>query len=185
MLCKIRVQNFAIIDRLEVHFSPGFNVITGETGAGKSIIIDAVDLLLGGRGDLDFVRAGAEKATIEGVFKIPAALQTEVKTMLDGEGIEANDRPDEILMTGELRSNGRNVCRINGTTASLQFFRTLGERLVDIHGQSEHLSLRRSPQPISLLARYANLDDQRTAVTGLLPKLTQTRGESDNLVHDD
>ncbi len=185
MLCEIRVQNFAIIDRLEVHFSPGFNVITGETGAGKSIIIDAVDLLLGGRGDLDFVRAGAEKATIEGVFKIPAALHTEVKTMLDGEGIEPNDRPDEILMTRELRSNGRNVCRINGTTASLQFFRTLGERLVDIHGQSEHLSLLRSRQHISLLDRYANLDDQRSAVTVLVHKLTQLRGEIDNLVQDE
>src|SRR5579871_4537444 len=180
MLCEIRVQNFAIIDKLEVHFSPGFNVITGETGAGKSIIIDAVDLLLGGRGDLDFVRAGAEKATIEGVFTIPANLRNEVKSMLDTEGIEANERPDELLMTRELRSNGRNVCRINGTTASLQFFRTLGERLVDIHGQSEHLSLLRARQHINLLDNYAHLDDQRSAVTVLVHKLTQLRGEIDN-----
>src|SRR5450755_3908518 len=97
MLCELRIENFAIIDRLEVRFSPGFNVITGETGAGKSIIIDAVDLMLGGRGDTDFVRAGTEKATIEGVFSLPPKRVPAIKALLDEQGIEM-DTPNEIIL---------------------------------------------------------------------------------------
>src|SRR5690349_9930899 len=115
MLCEIHIQNFAIIDRLEVHFNAGFNVITGETGAGKSIIIDAVDLLLGGRADADFVRAGTEKAVIEGIFSVPEKLSKTVKALLDDQGVEM-ETPNEVVLTRELRSNGRNVCRVNGST---------------------------------------------------------------------
>src|SRR5690348_10058332 len=99
MLCEIRIENFAIIDRLEVRFEPGFNVITGETGAGKSIIIDAVDLLLGGRADSDFIRSGADKSVIEGVFEVPTALASEVKSLLDAEGIEPAETPNEVILT--------------------------------------------------------------------------------------
>src|SRR5260221_5295137 len=125
MLCEIRIENFAIIDRLEVRFDPGFNVITGETGAGKSIIIDAVDLLLGGRADADFIRAGADRAIVEGVFETPKPLIKEIKALLEGEGIDPLETPNEVILTRELRSNGRNTCRINGSNASLQFFRSL------------------------------------------------------------
>src|SRR5436190_24324642 len=100
MLCEIRIQNLAIIDRLEVHFNAGFNVITGETGAGKSIIIDAVDLLLGGRADIDFIRAGNDKAVVEGVFKVSESLLPEIKKMLDSEGIDM-EAPDEVTLTRE------------------------------------------------------------------------------------
>ncbi|MEP7285636.1 MAG: DNA repair protein RecN [Chloroflexota bacterium] len=185
MLCEIRIDNFAIIDHLEVQFSPGFNVITGETGAGKSIIIDAVDLLLGGRGDADFVRAGTDKATIEGVFKIPKPLLSDIKTLLESEGVDPADTPDEIILTRELRSNGRNVCRVNGSNVSLQFFRTLGEKMVDIHGQSEHLSLLKAREHINLLDGYANLRDQRSATSVLNHKLKQVRAEIDNLLQDE
>jgi DNA repair protein RecN (Recombination protein N) len=185
MLCEIRIENFAIIDRLEVRFEPGFNVITGETGAGKSIIIDAVDLLLGGRGDADFIRAGTDRAVVEGVFEVPKALKKEIKSMLDGEGIDPSETPNEVILTRELRSNGRNTCRVNGSNASLQFFRTLGEKLVDIHGQSEHLSLLRPREHISLLDRYANLEDQRSAVTVIVHKLNQVRSEISNLEQDE
>jgi DNA repair protein RecN (Recombination protein N) len=185
MLCEIRIENFAIIDRLEVRFEPGFNVITGETGAGKSIIIDAVDLLLGGRGDSDFIRAGADKAIVEGVFDMPISLVKDIKSMLDGEGIDPLETPNEVILTRELRSNGRNTCRVNGSNASLQFFRTLGEKLVDIHGQSEHLSLLRPREHINLLDRYANLEDQRSAVTVIVHKLNQVRSEINNLEQDE
>src|SRR5436190_19048166 len=110
MLCELRIQNFAIIDRLEVHFGEGFNVITGETGAGKSIIIDAVDLMLGGRGDSDFIRAGADKAVVEGVFQLPPALLTGIKKLLEEQGVEM-EHDGEIVLTREMRSNGRSVCR--------------------------------------------------------------------------
>src|SRR5215467_14572576 len=109
MLVEIRIENFAIIDRLEVRFDPGFNVITGETGAGKSIIIDAVDLLLGGRADSDFIRAGADRAVIEGTFGIPKPLVKEIKVMLDSEGIDQSETPNEVILTRELRTNGRNT----------------------------------------------------------------------------
>ncbi len=184
MLCEIRIQNFAIIDRLEVHFNAGFNVITGETGAGKSIIIDAVDLLLGGRADVDFIRAGNDRAVIEGVFKLSPELASEIKSMLDSEGIDM-DSPDEIVMTRELRSNGRNICRVNGSSAPLQFFRTVGERLVDIHGQSEHLSLLKPREHLSLLDRYANLEPQRNKLADVVRKLHTVREEIDNLVQDE
>src|SRR5947199_8111399 len=102
MLHELRIENFAIIDQLEIHFLPGFNVITGETGAGKSIIIDAVDLMLGGRGDSTFVRAGSAKATVEGIFKVPAVLMVEVKPLLEEQGVEI-ETPDEVSLTRELR----------------------------------------------------------------------------------
>jgi len=184
MLCEIRIQNFAIIDRLEVHFNPGFNVITGETGAGKSIIIDAVDLLLGGRADVDFIRAGADKATVEGIFKPSDTLLPELKRVLDEQGIEM-EPPGEIMLTRELRSNGRNICRINGSTVSLQVFREMGERLVDVHGQSEHLSLLKPREHITLLDRYANLERQRQAYATLVYKLTDIRHQIDELVQDE
>src|SRR5260221_9917579 len=185
MLCEIRIENFAIIDRLEVQFDAGFNVITGETGAGKSIIIDAVDLLLGGRADSDFVRAGTDKATVEGIFRIPKYLHNEVYDMLREEGIEAQDTPDEIILTRELRSNGRNSCRVNGSAASLQFFRALGELMIDIHGQSEHLSLLKPREHINLLDRYSDLGDQRSAMHVLTHKLHGVRHDIDNLVQDE
>lgn len=184
MLCEIRIQNFAIIDRLEVHFNPGFNVITGETGAGKSIIIDAVDLLLGGRADTDFIRAGNEKAVVEGVFKVSQTLLPEIKKMLDSEGIEM-ETPDEVTLTRELRSNGRNICRINGSSASLQFFKTVGEKLVDIHGQGEHLSLLKPREHLTLLDRYANADPQRVKVAESVHKLNDVRTEINNLLQDE
>src|SRR5258708_37266850 len=129
MLCEIRIENFAIIERLEVHFDEGFNFITGETGAGKSIIIDAVDLLLGGRADTDFVRAGAERAVIEGVFKIPKFLHNEIMPLLDTESIDRGDHPDEIVLTRELRSNDRNTRRNKCTNAYLNPCRILDRTL--------------------------------------------------------
>src|SRR5215469_8392290 len=102
MLSELRIQNFAIIDRIELALSPRFNVVTGETGAGKSIIIDAVDMLLGSRADVDYVRAGADKALIEGTFKIARDLGDELRPLLEAQQIEL-DPPDEVLLTRELR----------------------------------------------------------------------------------
>ncbi len=184
MLCELRIQNFAIIDRLEVHFNDGFNVITGETGAGKSIIIDAVDLMLGGRGDSDFIRAGTDKAIVEGLFQVSKPLLSEIKKLLDEQGIDM-ETPNEVLLTREMRANGRSACRINGSTVSLQFFRELGEKLVDIHGQSEHLSLLKPREHINLLDSFANLAGQRHALSLVVRKLTQVRAEIDNLVQDE
>jgi DNA repair protein RecN (Recombination protein N) len=184
MLCEIRIQNFAIIDKLDIRLAPGFNVITGETGAGKSIIIDAVELLLGGKADPGFVRAGNDKATIEGIFKLPEHAQAEVRTALEEEGIEL-EAPDEVILTREIRSNGRSTCRINGSTVSIQFMKQIGGDLVDIHGQSEHLSLLNPKEHIELLDRYAELEVPRMKLADVVSELVTVRHEIGQLLQDE
>src|SRR5258708_15451296 len=135
MLCEIRIENFAIIERLEIHFDEGFNVITGETGAGKSIIIDAVDLLLGGRADPTFVRAGAEVARVEGIFAIDPKLRPTIQALLAREELLDDELAGEIAISREIRREGRSTGRINGRMANLAFMKEVGQVLVDVHGQ--------------------------------------------------
>lgn len=184
MLSELRITNFAIIDHLELSFAPKFNVITGETGAGKSIIIDAVNMLLGSRTDSDFIRAGTDRATVEGVFRLSQALQREVRPLLDTEGVE-QESPDEVTLLREIRTNGRTTCRVNGSAVGLGFFREVGDKLIDIHGQSEHLSLLKGREHVNLLDRYANLMDLRASTTTLVRKLNDVRAEIDSLMQDE
>ena len=153
MLTELRIQNFAIIDELTLSLSPGFVVFTGETGAGKSIIIDAVELLLGGRADNTMVRTGAEVALIEGVFHLEPTIQEGVAQILEREGLL--DDIGYCVLAREIRREGRNICRINGRTVNLGLLTELGGRLVDVHGQSEHLSLLRVKEHLHLLDRFA------------------------------
>jgi DNA repair protein RecN (Recombination protein N) len=153
MLSELRIDNFAIIEKLEVSFSPGLVAFTGETGAGKSIIIDAVEALLGGRADTTLVRSGAERASVEGIFRIPEAYRSELQTILEREDLL--EEPDYISLGREVRLNGRAVARVNGRSVSAALLRELGEYLIDVHGQSEHLSLLRVNQHLGLLDRYA------------------------------
>jgi DNA repair protein RecN (Recombination protein N) len=184
MLSEIRIENFAIIDRLEMHFASGFNVITGETGAGKSIIIDAVDLMLGGRADSALVRAGNEKATVEGTFKLTDDMLKEIMPLLEAQGIET-ENPGEVMLTRELRSNGRNTCRVNGTTVNLQFYKEIGDRLVDVHGQSEHLSLLNVREHITLIDRFAGLELRRNQLAEKVEKLMAIDAEIAILTQDE
>ncbi len=160
MLTELRIQDFAIIDDLKLKLAPGFIVFTGETGAGKSIIIDAVEMLMGGRADSTMVRSGAERALLEGDFSLEPAIREEARTILEREDLL--DDPDHVTIGREIRAQGRNICRINGRTVSLSLLRELGELLVDLHGQSEHLSLLRVREHLQLLDRYANVDVLRT-----------------------
>lgn len=153
MLTELRIQNFAIIDELTLSLSPGFVVFTGETGAGKSIIIDAVELLLGGRADNTMVRTGSEVALIEGVFQLEPTIQEGVAQILEREGLL--DDIGFCVLAREIRREGRNICRINGRTVNLGLLTELGSRLVDVHGQSEHLSLLRVKEHLHLLDRFA------------------------------
>lgn len=152
MLKELRIENFAIIDELELQFIPNLNIFTGETGAGKSIIIDAVEALLGGRVDSSMIRAGEDRANLEGIFEIPRSNKAAIHEILLRE--ELLDEPDTVILGREIRSTGRNVARINGRTVSTNLLRELGEYLVDVHGQSEHLSLLRVKQHLSLLDNY-------------------------------
>ncbi len=184
MLEELRIQNFAIIDQLELTFSPGFNVITGETGAGKSIIVDAVELLLGGKADSSLVRAGADKAVVEGTFALSAATQSLIKPILEREEMEAEDA-SYITLTREIRGNGRSAGRINGVTANQDVLQEVGSVLVDVHGQSEHLSLLNPRSHIDLLDRYAELTEMRLALGSLVDRVHGTRREIKRLLEDE
>lgn len=182
MLSELSITNFAIIDSLSLSFKSGFNVLTGETGAGKSIIIDAVSLLLGGRSEASMVRAGAEAARLEGVFTMDAETHETVKPILEREDLQNEDGDHTITLAREIRREGRNVCRVNGRTVSLAILKDVGQCLVDIHGQSEHLSLLRVREHLFLLDRYANLDSQRSELAAVARELNTNRRELDDLL---
>lgn len=151
MLQELSIQNFAIIERLNVEFDSGMTVLTGETGAGKSIIIDAVGLLAGGRGSVDFIRKGAKKAILQGMFSINK--NPETMALLDQYGIEHADTT--LILQRELQTSGRNVCRINGSLVNTTVLKRIGETLIDIHGQNEHQELMQPEKHLGMLDEFA------------------------------
>lgn len=156
MLTELHIQDFAIIDQLDLDFGPGLIILTGETGAGKSIIMDAVDMLLGGRSDTTSIRSDAGLARVEGTFKMSGPERAAAHEILKRE--ELLDDPNYVTLTREIRREGRSVARVNGRTVGLSLLKELGEVLVDIHGQSEHLSLLNVHAHLGLLDRYANVE---------------------------
>jgi len=179
MLTELHIENFAIIDRLDLALGPGLVIFTGETGAGKSILIDAVETLLGGRADATMVRSETERASVEGVFKLDAAMRSNIHPILARE--ELLDNPDYLSLAREIRLNGRNVARVNGRVTSVSLMREIGELLVDIHGQSEHLSLLRVQYHQKLLDRFAELEEISTAYHATYLRLQTVRRELDAL----
>ena len=152
MLRELDIRNFAIIDALTVSFSEGLTVLTGETGAGKSIIIDAVNLLAGGRGSQEFIRHGAKKAEIEGLFSLENEKHPVFRKMEEF-GITASE--GDILLRRELNDKGKNVCRINGKLVTISILREVGAALIDIHGQHETQELMDEKQHLHLLDQFA------------------------------
>jgi DNA repair protein RecN (Recombination protein N) len=153
MLVELRIENFAIIHRLQLELADGLVTFTGETGAGKSIILDAIETLLGGKADPTFIRSGADRASVEGTFRIPEAVRGPVMEILEREDL-AED-PNYLVLERDIRREGRTSSRVNGRSASLGLLKELGAYLVDIHGQSEHLSLLNVRSHQALLDRYA------------------------------
>ncbi len=179
MLQELRIQDFAIVDQLELRLQAGFVVLTGETGAGKSILIDAVELILGGRAATSAVRTGAERAVLEATFHLEAAVRPQAHALLQRE--ELLDHPELVTLGREIRAEGRTVCRINGRTVTLALLRELGALLVDVHGQSEHLSLLRQQDQRDLLDRYAGALGERERYAALYARLRQVRRELEAL----
>ncbi|HMD81817.1 MAG TPA: DNA repair protein RecN [Anaerolineales bacterium] len=155
MLTELHIQNFAIIDKLDLRFGPGLIILTGETGAGKSIILDAVVMLIGGKADTTFVRTDSDAAFVEGVFQLKGPEREAVHSILQRE--ELMDDPDYVVLMREVRKEGRSVARVNGRTVNVSLLKELGSNLVDIHGQAEHLSLLDSRAHLGLLDRYAEV----------------------------
>ncbi|MBI5832138.1 MAG: DNA repair protein RecN [Armatimonadetes bacterium] len=152
MLSELEIRDFAIVESARVQLGPGLCVLTGETGAGKSIVIDAIGALVGGRAGADFVRAGCEVARLRAVFELGDT--PGLAALLDELGFEPD--PDDLLVvTREIRRDGRSRCTVNGSTANVGALRQLGEQLIDIHGQHEHQSLMRPGEHLRLLDTIA------------------------------
>jgi DNA repair protein RecN (Recombination protein N) len=189
MLTELVVDNFAIIEHLELKFGPGLITFTGETGAGKSIIIDAVQALMGERADTTFVRSGSERAIVEGVFQFPPANRQPLIEILEREDLL--DSQEYLSMGREIRIGGRSVARVNGRAVNASLLREIGEYLVDLHGQSEHLSLLRVNQHSRLLDSYAEatgirqdgapLAELREVYQGIYRRLQQITKELEKL----
>ena len=137
MLQQLFIRNFALIEEMVIPFHPGLTVLSGETGAGKSIVVDAVSLVLGGKADRDMVRRGCDKAYVEGTFS--TANQPAVRAFLQQEGMEQED--DILVISRDINHNGRSTCRVNGTLVNLQILKALASLLMEIHGQHEHQAL--------------------------------------------
>ena len=180
MLTELHIQNFAIIDKLDLRFDSGLIILTGETGAGKSIILDAVVMLIGGKADTTFVRTDSDAAFVEAVFQLTGPEKEAVHFILNRE--ELMDDPNYVVLMREVRKEGRSVARINGRTVNVGLLKELGALLVDIHGQAEHLSLLDPRAHLGLLDRYAEvgqpLGDYRQtyhAILNLRRELTDLR----------
>jgi DNA repair protein RecN (Recombination protein N) len=159
MLVQLNISNFAIIDHLETHFKPGLNILTGETGAGKSIIINAVNLILGGRASSDLIRTGSEEARVEALFNIPK--KHSIEELLSALGLPFDG---ELLIQRTISREGPNRVTINGSMATLQILSKLGLSLISISGQHEHQLLLRPENHLYLLDEFGGLNEEREAL---------------------
>src|SRR5947208_2180804 len=150
MLRFLRVRNFALIDQLELHFEDGFNLLSGETGAGKSIIVDALGLLAGSKASAEMVRTGESRAIVEAVF------ETDLKAELDRLGLDAGDAETEVIIRREISSDERNRVYINNQPSTVSSLRELAPSLLDIHGQHEQQTLIDNSRQLALIDAYAD-----------------------------
>ncbi|WP_434565459.1 DNA repair protein RecN [Thermoanaerobacterium thermosaccharolyticum] len=156
MILALSIKNIALIEEAEIKFEDGLNILTGETGAGKSIVIDSMMLLLGGRANKDIIRNGTQKATVEGIFLINSHRDL-IHNILDEAGIEYEE-DDTLIISRDITENGRNYCRVNGRIVSLSFLNKLGTYLVDILGQHEHQFLLDNSKHMSILDNFQDKD---------------------------
>lgn len=168
MLSRLYIKDFVLIDELEIEFSSGLNILTGETGAGKTIIIDALNAVLGERVTSDYIRSGSEKSIISALFEIPD--NTRLKEILAYHGITLADQ--NLLLQREILPSGKHLCRINGKPVTLSILVEVGKSLVDIHGQHQHQSLLHPTTQLNLLDEYGKLDYLTSEVTQIYKQFT-------------
>ena len=153
MIVELNISNFAIIDDLKINFTRGFNVITGETGAGKSIIVEGIGMILGGRASKELIKSGKDKATIEGLFYLENPER--INILLKNYGIDI-DPNNYLLISREIHSNGPSISRLNGRTVTLSMLNSITSYLVDIHGQHEHQSLLNTDNHIKFIDSFGD-----------------------------
>lgn len=151
MLLSLFIKDFGIIEKIDINFRTGLNVLSGETGSGKSIIIEAIQVVTGGRAISEYVRAGCEKAVVQAAVDFPEA--PEIAPLLSGVGIDP-DPEGVLILTREINKTGRNLCRINGQMVTLGFYREIGRMLVDIQGQNDQQMLCEPERQLYLLDEY-------------------------------
>jgi DNA repair protein RecN (Recombination protein N) len=174
MLLTLTIRNFAIIDSAEITFSPGMNVLTGETGAGKSILIDALGCVLGERTSPEMVRAGARSATVDAVFDVSSTQNAEAIAAALAE-LEVETDDGELILSREIQATGRSSARLNGRPTTASVLSQIGALLVDVHGQSDHLSLLKPAAQLDLLDRYARTMDLRERFRQVFAELRDVR----------
>ncbi len=177
MLLELRISNFALIESLAIHFEPGLNALTGETGAGKSIVVGALGLLLGERASSESIRTGAQKARVEGVFDV--AKRKEVLAMLAEQGIEADD--GLLILRREVSVEGRSRAWVNGSASTATFVGQLGRALVDLHGQHEGQTLLRADEQRAILDEYAGAADRAAEVAELFASVRSLEADLEEL----
>ena len=180
MLSEIYIENFAIIDKLHIQFSGGLNIITGETGAGKSIMVDALMIALGGRASAEFIRTGAERAVIEAIFTIAALNDAQAKASEYG-FFDAESGDTDVLIRREISRNGRNRLLVNGHPATSVMVAELGDLLLDIHGQHEHQSVMNPDYHVELLDLYGKLLPPREEVAAAYRRFKKVERELKDL----
>jgi len=174
MLKELNIKNFAIIDQLRVEFGPGLNVFTGETGAGKSIVVDALNLALGERASTDLVRTGAPEAVVEAAFELNSHGPAAVRRILEEQGIEAAPGED-IIVRRVISAAGKSKVYVNGSLTNLNTLAGIGALLADIHGQHEHQSLLSIDRQMDMLDSFGGLMGKREAFSGLYRRLHELR----------
>ena len=183
MLTTLRIKNLALVADLTLELQPGLNVITGETGAGKSILIGGLNLVLGERADRTLIRSGAEGCSVEAVFDI-RKLKTPLASFLDENGLEPCE-DGQLVLKRTFTNAGTNKQFVNGSPTTLQTLGTVGEWLVDIHGPHDHQSLLHAAKQLSILDAFGSLQPVREAFGELVRRRTGLEAEKSALVVDE
>lgn len=177
MITQLHIQNIAVIQKAEIEFGPGFNILTGETGAGKSIVIDAIDAVLGGRSSREIVRSGADKAIVSATFT-----DVDVRQWLEENEIEADD---ELILQRRIGADGKSTCRVCGMPVTVQQLRSLGSLLLDIHGQNDGRQLLDEAKHREYLDRFMDRPELAAAFSAAYDKYRSIRREMDRLSMDE
>jgi DNA repair protein RecN (Recombination protein N) len=175
VLVELRLENYAVVDNLVVEFAPGLNLLTGETGAGKSILIDALALLLGDKASTDVIRSGADKATISAVFEVESGAEKTVAQVLENNGIDADQEDESVILRREIASGGKGRVFVNNQPATVAVLRQLAPYLATIHAQNESLLSFDAPTRLRLLDSFANTQTDATEEAFSKWKGLQTR----------
>ena len=170
MLLNLYIKNYALIDNVSIAFGPGLNILTGETGAGKSIIIDAINLIIGERASTDLIRTGQQNASVEAVFEYE---DKSIDEILKEYGIEPED--NTLIISREINIQGRSISRMNGKLVPASALKRVGKLLIDIHGQHEHQSLLDSKNHIKILdsLEYEEISKFKNKVKSLYQEYCQ------------